>query len=189
MIGEGNGGFDFPRFEFGCVGALTVVVGTQTLLEVLGKANVMSFGVSLRTENVDVEEFHLWVLACRAVASRSAVPAGRQVVHLARLRPRASARQPSHLRSARSEGWWRRRESNPRPKAFRLSFYMLSLRFGCSPLGTPAGRLPIRLAYWILALSTVGVVLTAISLSRRSKPASREKAGGTVAAYAATAYA
>jgi hypothetical protein len=29
------------------------------------------------------------------------------------------------LRVAPSEGWWRRRESNPRPKTFHLSLYIL----------------------------------------------------------------
>jgi len=38
------------------------------------------------------------------------------------------------------EGWWRRRESNPRPETFHLSFYMLIPGFVISPSGTPLGR-------------------------------------------------
>jgi len=42
--------------------------------------------------------------------------------------------------------WWRRRELNPRPKAFHLSFYMLILRFEFSPSKTPTGGILGELA-------------------------------------------
>jgi len=54
---------------------------------------------------------------------------------------RATSRQPSLLNRFRSEGWWRRGESNPRPKALHLGFYMLSRPIGLSNPGTPAGGL------------------------------------------------
>jgi hypothetical protein len=35
------------------------------------------------------------------------------------------------LRCASSEGWWRRRESNPRPKTFHKGIYILIPNFNC----------------------------------------------------------
>jgi len=33
------------------------------------------------------------------------------------------------------EGWWRRRESNPRPRTFHIGIYMFSPNFVCQPIG------------------------------------------------------
>ena len=38
--------------------------------------------------------------------------------------------------------WWRRRESNPRPKTFHFDLYILILKFKVSPRKTPSGWIP-----------------------------------------------
>jgi len=45
-----------------------------------------------------------------------------------------------------SEGWWRRRDSNPGPKVLHLSFYMLILPFQFSESGAPARGLSFILS-------------------------------------------
>ncbi|GMQ79666.1 MAG: hypothetical protein BMS9Abin03_093 [Thermodesulfobacteriota bacterium] len=39
------------------------------------------------------------------------------------------------MRSPQGEAWWRRRESNPRPKTFRIGIYIHSLNFRFRLLG------------------------------------------------------
>jgi len=43
-------------------------------------------------------------------------------------------------RGLKNEDWWRRRESNPRPKAFHSSIYVRSLSFYFSPDLSHPGR-------------------------------------------------
>ena len=60
-------------------------------------------------------------MACRAVAwNEIRVRNGGPVFALESYDAAASA-----LHYVPSEGWWRRRESNPRPKTFHLSLYIL----------------------------------------------------------------
>ena len=42
--------------------------------------------------------------------------------------------------------WWRRRESNPRPKTFRIGIYILSLNFSFRLFKSPPGRMLKRLS-------------------------------------------
>ena len=40
------------------------------------------------------------------------------------------------------EGWWRRRESNPRPETFHMGIYMFIPNFVCQPSGPFRARSP-----------------------------------------------
>jgi hypothetical protein len=66
------------------------------------------------------------------------------------------------------EKWWRRRESNPRPKVFRVRFYMLIPSFVFRSKQLPPGWIGFKLAIQVFAPGIAGVMRGTILLSRRS---------------------
>ena len=73
-------------------------------------------------------------LACRAVASVL-----RWFTLKARLRP-ADSVAPAFVRLRRSEGWWRRGESNPRPRIVHVGLYIHSPNSNFCPRDTFRAR-------------------------------------------------
>jgi hypothetical protein len=53
--------------------------------------------------------------------------------------------------------WWRRRESNPRPKILHTGIYMLILILSVRPFENPSGGMLKRLSCEIFAGSVTGV--------------------------------
>ncbi len=80
---------------------------------------------------------------------------------------KALARQPSLPRFSRSEGWWRRRESNPRPETFHNGFYIHSLNSNFRRFKSPSGRMLERLA---CKISSIQVQAARINYPANRRP-------------------
>ena len=76
----------------------------------------------------------------------------------------ASVAYSGHQHS-RSECWWRRGESNPRPKAIHLSIYIHSPAIKCSPPGSLPGEVAKGLTWLSFASPTFRSVGSATLLS------------------------
>jgi len=137
---KGNSGLDSPRAIFGSVGDLPGIMGKDTGIKILGEAGVMAGGIGFAHKYVDIMKFaqvrglpwqasfytsFLALVACQGVVRNEN---GDCCGNRARLR--------LWLRRGRlvriyvsNEAWWRRRESNPRPKITHLGLYILVLVF------------------------------------------------------------
>jgi hypothetical protein len=100
----------------------------------------------------------------------------------ARLRPMGYAVAVFVLNCVSNEDWWRRRESNPRPKIFHTDLYMLIPIFKLRLFQSPSGGMLIRLVREAFA-----AVLTdssqRLSCESTSNPALQEGTGRTVASF------
>ena len=130
--GKANSGFDAPRFEFGGVRAPSFVVFLEASWEVGGDADIMTGGIGLADQDVDVKMVIHSGLPSRSLAAEQN----------ARLRhPRMDSGVVAFaLRCAASEGWWRRGDSNPRPNKSHNSFYARSHTLKDSPPPLPYDR-------------------------------------------------
>ncbi len=75
-----------------------------------------------------------------------------------------SGRKQKPLISAKRKGvrcliylWWRRRESNPRPKTFHNGIYILSPNFRFRLYRSPPGTIPDKLSHKIFTYPDAGV--------------------------------
>jgi len=57
--------------------------------------------------------------------------------------------------------WWRRRESNPRPKIFHMGLYILILKFEIRLFGSPSGGIAENASPFYFASAATGISATA----------------------------
>ena len=125
------------------------VMRFQTGIKVFCKTGIESFLIDLGLQDINIIELHppspngfgatdFALLKLRSEygvpgrSSRRAVARAQRVEMpgtIARLRLKGFGAAYFASLKVRSEVWWRRRESNPRPRTFRQSFYIHSLCF------------------------------------------------------------
>jgi len=94
-------------------------------------------------------------------------------------RPGDCAVESNNLLKCLGKKWWRRRESNPRPKILPSSFYMLSSSLRCRPAEFPGTgflqRYPAKKFASVLAGASQKLPcwVDALCWFRREKPAGR----------------